>query len=67
MSGIIPPLPPYTLTAWCSAKAHGEIYLDLYLYLYLLFEQNVVNYSYDPNPLDRMASLSRSLPESCFL
>jgi hypothetical protein len=29
MSGDIPPLPQYTLMAWCSVKAQGQLYLYL--------------------------------------
>jgi len=30
MCGVIPPLPQYIFTAWCSVKAQRQLYLYLY-------------------------------------
>jgi hypothetical protein len=36
MSGAIPPLPQYAFMAGCLVKAQGQLYLCLYIYLYLI-------------------------------
>jgi hypothetical protein len=35
MSGAIPPLPQYAFIAWCSVKALGQLYLQLFISLWL--------------------------------
>jgi len=42
MSGAIPPFPQYEFTAWCSVKAHGELYLHLLQSLLLLDFHNYI-------------------------
>jgi hypothetical protein len=37
MSGAIPPLPQYAFMAWCSVEARGQIYICLYLIIFLSF------------------------------
>jgi hypothetical protein len=36
MSGAIPPLPQYTVTAWCSVKAQGQLHLYLYKFIIII-------------------------------
>jgi hypothetical protein len=58
MSGAIPPLPYYTFMAWCSVKEQGQLYLDLYLYVFnVLMRHEILVAKHGPELLQSPNSL----------